>query len=220
VKIVGTQPRADGAGVVKIEDDSGTGATLEAWTPDLEAVKSWGAGPIPDDWELRDGKRGKLLVKRRGGGGGGYRGSKEAFDREAESRLAWQREEEDRKDRRTALMTAAESFGDRWPVVFVEMYEALRSSPAAGPAPARADGAATSERNAPAPRAGDTSSVEGEAADAKPGEGASKPSPGFPKKASECDHRADEDWAPTVAIGGQSRCSLCGTPAIRYRETA
>jgi hypothetical protein len=60
--------------------------------------------------------------------------------------------------------------------------------------------------------------------DAKPGEGISsaigKASPGFPKLPKDCDHKAGIAWAPTVTIGGQSRCSLCGTPAIRYRETA
>jgi hypothetical protein len=80
--------------------------------------------------------------------------------------------------------------------------------------------------------AGDISSTEGEAVDTKPGEGQPKPCPGFINKASECSHRVqidvtvmggkpeyvDGDWAPTVQIRGQPRCSLCGTPAVKYME--
>lgn len=226
MKVLGTSPRSNG-GMVRIMLDDG--GIEEAWTPDLEVVKAWGESPIPANWELknrRDGK-GKILVDRdeKRSGGGGYRQSKEAFDREAESRLAWQREEEDRKDKRTALMTAAEAIGSGNGMLGLnnladQMYRWLRSSPAAGPAPSGAGVATTASRHSDASgRAGDTSLAEGEAAGTEPGEGQSKPSPGFTKKPKDCDHRAGGDWAPTVTIGGLARCSLCGTPSIKYRET-
>jgi len=237
------------------------GGIEEAWTPNLDVVKAWGENTIPANWELKDRRdgKGKILVdKDEKRSGGGYRQSKEAFDREAVSRLAWQREEEDRKDRRTALMTAAEllrpmqeknATGEVSASLGVAvadwMYAWLRSSPAAGPhggiatkgeapgakaqpagttspAGGTSSGGGSAARSDPSPNATlpDTSPAEGEAAGTKPGEGQTKPSPGFTNKASECDHRAGGDWAPTVTIGGQSRCSLCGTPSIKYRETA
>jgi hypothetical protein len=43
----------------------------------------------------------------------------------------------------------------------------------------------------------------------------------FTTKASECDHKiVTGAWVATVQINGQPRCSLCGTPAVRYRESA
>lgn len=242
MKVLGTSPRSNG-GMVRIMLDNG--GIEEAWTPNLEPVKAWGENPIPANWELKDRRdgKGKILVDRdeKRAGGGGYRQSKEAFDREAESRLAWQREEEDRKDRRTAVMTAFE-----WlPVVDdvgVEeqarvallvadrIYVWLNRSPAAGPPLVEralghtdADGVATTDeaRAESNTEQGAPAAPVGQAGDPRPGEaGASTPSPGFTIKPKDCTHRAGGDWAPTVTIGGQSRCSLCGTPAIRYRETA
>lgn len=234
MKVLGTSPRSNG-GMVRIMLDDG--GIEEAWTPNLEPVKAWGENPIPPNWELKDRRdgKGKILVDRdeKRAGGGGYRQSKEAFDREAESRLAWQREEEDRKDRRTAAMTAFE-----WlPVVDdvgVEeqarvallvadrIYVWLNRSPAAGPAPSGAGVATTDKARAESnTEHGAPAAPVGQAGDPRPGEaGASTPSPGFTIKPKDCTHRAGGDWAPTVTIGGQSRCSLCGTPAIRYRETA
>lgn len=146
------------------------GETIEAWTPEFEKAEALNGQLIPDDWTLKDNKQGtgKVLLpprEGRGGGGGGYRQSKEAFEAEQASRLAWQQVEEERKDRRTALMTAAELLrpaqeknetGEVTHGLFVAvsdwMYEWLRSSPAAGPplepddrakAPNRSGGAAT-----------------------------------------------------------------------------
>jgi len=254
VKIIGTQPRSDGAGVVKLEDDSGTGATLEAWTPDLETVKSWGEGPIPEDWELKDGKRGKLLVKKRGGGGGGYRQSKEAFDREAESRARWQefesesiRQHQERewdwRHRDSALKAAVEgiaasgrgldepSWTSHGAPLANAMYEWLRSSPAAGPTPTSADGAATSERNAPAPRAG-ASKPEEERGGPGPAGRPEPPSSGFPISPEKCNHKTSAGrwvkWVEAnvhdfstpgdVTIKRQLVCPKCGTPKLVAME--
>lgn len=237
MKVLGTSPRSNGGMVrIMLED----GGIEEAWTPDLEVIKAWGEGPIPANWELKDRRdgKGKILVdkdQKRGGGGGGYRQSKEAFEAEAKSRAAWQREEEDRKDRRTAAMTAFE-----WlPVVDDVGVEEqtrvalgvadhisawLRSSPAAGPASSDA-GVATTDKAAAERNTGHGAPAApvGQAGDLKPGEDTARPaSSGFTNKASECDHRAPgrDNWAPTVTIGGLARCSLCGTPSIKYRETA
>jgi hypothetical protein len=103
--------------------------------------------------------------------------------------------------------------------------EELEASPAAGPAVTPTVGAATTAGATPTPvarasrgAAGDTPSVEGEAADTRPGEGQPKPSPGFPNLPKDCDHKADGEWAPRIQVGGQARCSLCGTPAVKYLE--
>jgi hypothetical protein len=57
------------------------------------------------------------------------------------------------------------------------------------------------------------------------------PAPKFTVKASDCEHLVVVDmgdgyegeptftWASTVQVGGQPRCSLCGTPAVKYMET-
>ena len=106
MRVLKTKPLGDGkAGLAVLEVD---GAEVEAWTPELELLKALGDGPIPPEWTLRDGPRGKQLLPPKKGGGGGYRNTKEAFEAEAASRRAWQELEEERKDRRTALMTAAE----------------------------------------------------------------------------------------------------------------
>lgn len=43
----------------------------------------------------------------------------------------------------------------------------------------------------------------------------------FTKKASECSHRTPtDDWVATVQVNGQPRCSLCGTPAVKFREAS
>lgn len=55
-------------------------------------------------------------------------------------------------------------------------------------------------------------------------ESSSGPATKFTVKASECSHRVripdsdDTAWAPTITVAGQSRCSLCGTPAVKYLE--
>jgi hypothetical protein len=245
--------------IVKTVTDKGDKAALlilddgskPIWTPDRELARSLVGKPIPADWIRKDGEYGPQAFPPKPKGQGRYRDTKEAFDREAGSRTAWQREEEDRKDRRTAVMTAAEHFGDRWPVVAEEMYEWLRSSPArsdepqasapagdttspaAGPAefPSRKASAGAASKGEGAggsdssPAGGTSSVVLGEAtADREPGEenlsASGKTSPGFPNLPKNCSHKVDGEWAPTVTIGGQSRCSLCGLPAIRYRETA
>lgn len=241
MKVLSTQVRSNG-GMVRIALDDG--GIEEAWTPDLEPVKAWGENPIPANWELKDAKSGKgkvLLNRDEKRGGGGYSTSKEAFDRSAASRLAWQREEEDRKDRRTALMTAAEMLrpmqekhgsGEVSPelgkAVADWMYEWLRSSPAVSEPAARA--VATKGEASPA---GDPSSAaSGDTADAKPGEegvdnrvlstaAGQAPSPGFPIAESECSHKgASGRWLPTKAVDGQARCPRCGASAVIYMESA
>jgi hypothetical protein len=86
-----------------------------------------------------------LRLPRAGGGGGqaAWRNTKEGFLAEQNGRQRWQQVEEERKDRRTAAMTAFERFsaielmemGTKHVIVIAnEIYEWLRTSPAAGPA--------------------------------------------------------------------------------------
>lgn len=106
MKVLGVSKRSKGS-VVRLQNGD-DGPIIEAWTPaEMDAVQAWG-GTVPKEFELKDGSKGKILVEPRKGGGGSYSQSKEAFDRSAASREAWQQVEEDRRDRRTALMQAVE----------------------------------------------------------------------------------------------------------------
>jgi hypothetical protein len=212
------QDKGDKAALLILDDGS-----KPVWTPDRELARTLLGKPIPSDWIRKEGEYGPQALPPKAKGQGRYRDTKEAFDREAESRTAWQREEEDRKDRRTAVMTAAEHFGDRWPVVAEEMYEWLRSSPAAGPAefPGRKASAGAASTDAVG-QAGGTSSAEGEAVDTKPGEGATpSPSSGFPMAGKNCDHKSQAGrWLATRTVDGKAVCPRCGLSALIYRETA
>ena len=115
-----------------------------AWSPDYKAAVALIGKPLPEGWLLKDNKQGTgkvLLPPKPGGGGGGTAQSKEAFDAEARSRAAWQLVEEEHKDRRTALMTAADkmptgAMDSEYERKFTRLYDfmldLLRSSPVAG----------------------------------------------------------------------------------------
>jgi hypothetical protein len=66
--------------------------------------------PLPDGWSVAQSKKGKDYVKtpaaQRGGAAPAFRNTKEGFLAEQEGRLRWQHVEEERRDRRTALMQA------------------------------------------------------------------------------------------------------------------
>lgn len=231
-----------------------------AWSPDYATAVKLIGKPLPSDWRLEKGDYGpKALPPKKGGSGGApaWRNTKEGFLAEQEGRQRWQQVEEDRRDRRTALMQAApllvEHGAERVVATAEFFYDWLKdhkTSPAAGPAVTPTEGAATKGEGEQNPRglapngdwdrqpspAGGTSLAEGEAAGTEPGEGthsdSGKPSPGFTTKPKDCTHRAridvskiggpktyvDGEWAPRIMVGGQPRCSLCGTPAVKYLE--
>lgn len=148
--VVGTKPGSDGKGYVKLRLDDGS--EVEAWTPELDKVLALGDKPVPDGWTLKDNKQGtgKVFLPPRQGGGApaAYRNTREGFDREAASRAAWQQVEEERKDRRTALMQAVIALGPNYDWAnfrggFVPVaeffYEWLRSSPGVEPKEPAAD---------------------------------------------------------------------------------
>lgn len=107
------------ANVVSVEDRS-TGVLMHlddgsaaVWTPNKEAAVALIGKPIPADWFRKDGDYGPQAFPPRpkgGGGGGGaaWRNTKEGFAAETEGRQRWQQVEEEKKDRRTALMQATE----------------------------------------------------------------------------------------------------------------
>jgi hypothetical protein len=70
--------------------------------------------PLPDGWSVVQSKKGKDYVKtpaaQRGQSAPAFRNTKEGFLAEQEGRLRWQWVEEERRDRRTALMQAAAFF--------------------------------------------------------------------------------------------------------------
>jgi hypothetical protein len=107
-------PTNPGQGFAKIRTEVGE---LEAWTPDFAKVEPLNGKPIPEGWSLRDNKsgRGKVLLPPREGGGSSFRNTREAFELEARSRERWQLLEEERKDRRTAAMTAFEQATETTP---------------------------------------------------------------------------------------------------------
>jgi hypothetical protein len=205
------------------------GSELEAWTPEFPKAEALNGKPIPDDWSLRDNKQGtgKVLLPPKERGQTAYRNTKEAFEAEAASRLAWQQVEEERKDRRTALMTAIEMLGKVESGVITRevgrrtadwMYDWLRSSPAVSEPVAERDVASTVEQTAesrpkhgapaaPDGQAGDTSSVSpGEVGtDPEPGEGSAigKASPGFPIDPAKCNHKtAAGHWVKWIVPAG------------------
>jgi len=246
--VTGISRKGEKAALLHFKDNT----IKPVWTPDFELAQTLVGKPIPADWVRKDGEYGPQAFPPKKGGSGGapaWRNTKEGFLAEQEGRQRWQQIEEERKDRRTALMQAVILRPDTTGLVAVadELYRWLRSSPAAGPAFTPTEGVATKGEGKQNPRglapngdwdrqpspAGDTSLAEGEAAGKEPGEGSSSlPSPGFTIKPKDCSHRVqinvsridgpkeyvDGDWAPTIQVGGQPRCSLCGTPAVKYKE--
>ena len=255
--VTGISRKGEKAALLHFKDNT----IKPVWTPDFELAQTLVGKPIPADWVRKDGEYGPQAFPPKKGGSGGapaWRNTKEGFLAEQEGRQRWQQIEEERKDRRTALMTAAEvakafiavdptpKTSPRPGTVIGDLaetfYQWLRSSPAAGPAVTPTVGAATKgedgDHGKPASAsspAGGTSLAEGEAAGTEPGEvvqSSLSASPGFTIKPRECSHRVqidvttvggppeyvDGDWAPTVQVGGQPRCSLCGTPAVKYKE--
>ena len=119
--------------------------------------------PIPEDWTRRDNENGPMALPPKPKGGGGltaWRNTKEGFEAEAAGRRRWQEIEEEKKDRRTALMQAVEHrrLGEAPEAVIrlaEQFYDWLReSSPAAGPAAQTAGVATTEARPRTPPQAG------------------------------------------------------------------
>lgn len=105
MKVASVKPRNKGS-MVKLEREDG--ATIEIWcSADQATVEGWN-GAVPAEYELRQKRDSteQILVEKRSQGAPAYRNTKEAFELEAASRRAWQLIEEDRRDRRTALMQA------------------------------------------------------------------------------------------------------------------
>jgi ERF superfamily protein len=87
-----------------------------------------------------------------------------------------------------------------------------------------APGVSRRKASASEPSGAESSAVDSDPAEVSP-EGVSTetgPAPSghhFTVKASDCTHKTPtDDWVASVQIDGQPRCSLCGTPAVRYRE--
>lgn len=235
MKIVGVKTRNSGSAVL-LEDVPGVDGQLDVWcSADMETVQSWNGKP-PDDFELKDGKNGKILVQKRGGGGGGYRNTKEAFDAEAKSRREWQVLEEERKDRRTALMTAFENGVEVGSDVAVgaalraaeRMYDWLRETSGGGSRATAPDRSGEGSRHAPSPdRPRPGEGIDAEESSARSGS-ALTPSPGFPVDPAVCDHKtASGAWVKWVAARSgeglmtvsQQVCPKCGTPKVSAMES-
>src|SRR5262245_34314793 len=116
-----------------------------AWTPSYEtASKLELHKPLPDGWTRKQGKVGPIVLPPKPGGRGfqsSWRQSKEGALFESASIALHQEIEEDRRDRRTALMQAVALYGQDDTVNLdvllggaEQMYDWLRDheSPAAG----------------------------------------------------------------------------------------
>lgn len=212
MRVLATKPAADGKGFVKLGyTENGVEVEVEAWTPELGKVIALGAGPVPSEWILRDGPRGKQLLPPKQGRGGSYSQSKEAFERSAASRREWQELEEERKDRRTALMTACElpmvrEAGDPLKMALrlsEGLYRWLRESAGgrgAGP-----------ERKPDPPSPAEPIDREG----VEIGEGSHSPgrSPSL-----DCDHRFSSGREARVIKHGTEVCARCGMPWVSIVE--
>lgn len=133
VKSVVDTPNGNGL-LLQLEDGS-----KPVWTPvERDVAVALIGKPIPDDWFRKDGDYGpQAFPPRKGGGGGGgqaaWRNTKEGFAAETEGRQRWQQIEEERRDRRTALMQAVALTGDGRNLVEVMadaefMYDWLRET--------------------------------------------------------------------------------------------
>ena len=101
--------KGDKAAILVLEDG------VEVWTPDREKARELLGKPIPSDWTMREGDYGPQALppreKKGGGGATAWRNTKEGFEAEQNGRLRWQQVEEERRDRRTALMQAVTAYG-------------------------------------------------------------------------------------------------------------
>jgi hypothetical protein len=238
---VRSNPREPAQGFAKILTDDGE--TLEAWSPEFAKLEKLNGLPIPEGWSLRDNKQGtgKVLLPPKERGGGGFRQSREAFELEAKSRERWQLLEEERKDRRTALMQAREMMSDPASGVWTgtlyeladEMYAWLRASGAeAAGEPSSAAGAGLD----PAPGKHPRSSDRGKVAAAEAPEGgraqatvegsddagtSAKPSGStYPFDPASCRHRFPSgNWLHWATEDGKEVCPRCGTPKLAAMES-
>ncbi|HEU4864625.1 MAG TPA: hypothetical protein VFT76_00130 [Actinomycetota bacterium] len=248
VKVVGVKPRNKGS-MVKLEREE-DGAKIEVWcSAEKLVVESWNGTP-PPEFELRKKRDSEelILVEKQGrGGGGGYRQSKEAFEREAASRAAWQRFEEERKDRRTALMTVYErARGLEVKISDLlqeaeEAYDWLRETSGEVWRPPVTSGGGQGERRVESPGTAGSPGRElppdrsGEGTAAEPERATASPSPEhpsatevgppprgratYPVDPANCDHRKTSgDWVRWVEDDGVERCPKCGTDRLSAVE--
>jgi hypothetical protein len=201
--------KGDKAGMIHVE------GMPPIWTPDYEVAVRLIGSPIPNDWTKKDGEYGPQAFPPKVKGQSRYRDTKEAFDAEAKSRAAWQREEEDRKDRRTALMTAFE-----W--VSLERAERV-------PEPGRVTDLPLSvasliyiwlKTSAPSPTGQKTSPGEAGGAETGPGEVPSLSSPGstYTGDPAICTHLYPSGAPAKVIKGGREICKKCGMPWVTAVE--
>lgn len=188
ITAVKPHPTKPGQGFVRIQTDAGE---LEAWTPEFSKVEGLNGKPIPEGWTLKDGPYGPQLLPPKQQGGGGFRNTREAFELEAAGRLRWQAVEEDRKDRRTAIMTAFERASENEATTDTlelasRIYSWLSKSP-------------------PVAEPG-----EGRTADTGPGEVLASTSPGstYAVLPGDCDHKAAS--GRDLPLTAEGRCPRCG----------
>jgi hypothetical protein len=197
--------------------------------------------PLPDGTTEEppkfDGALPSLRLPRKGGGGGGgWSNTKEAAEFRERSIRAHQLYEQERMDRRTALMQAVALVGEdraRAEVIRYaeEFYAYLRESAGTVEAPRNAPGSTESDfqgRSGTGSREGATGAPV--TAPAEPEGGGSSAAPpgshvagkagGYALDPESCNHKfASGKWLATKQASGQPVCPRCGEKAVIYRES-
>jgi hypothetical protein len=170
------------------------GEIIEAWTPEVAKVAELVGKELPDGWTLRDGPKGKQLLPPKARGEG--------------PRAAWANTEEgqkyvqERMDRRTALMTAGEQWGQDHGAMGTgnvlswaeDFYGWLRESVSGGPPPKASTSAA-----GVSPPQGDAQGPPSDTSNVSPGVGQSREtvSPTARSSAPPRDTSSDEEAHPS-----------------------
>ncbi len=97
-------PRDAAQGFARLEDG------VEAWSPDYKLLEELVGKEIPEGWVLKDNKAGtgKVLLPPKPKGGGRWRDTREGAEFDQAGYQRHQEYEQERMDRRTALMQARE----------------------------------------------------------------------------------------------------------------
>ena len=207
--VTAVQPKGDKAGILVMDDGS------RVWTPEKAKGDELVGKPIPADWTIKQGDYGPQAFPPRAKGGGApaaWRNTKEGAEFEAEN---WRRKheiEEERRDRRTALMQAVEyagkypseaQFGPMpWATFADEFYTWLRKTSGGGsPSKRGSDKAPPTPSTAPPPGP-PVSATNNE------GSGPSGPSEGAAR--AETSEPAGAGVGEAPASAGADTCATCG----------
>ena len=216
--VAGIVQKGETAGLITFENGS-----KPAWTPNFEQARALlkvGA-PIPPDWTVTEGDYGPKAMPPRPKGGGGataWRNTREGAEYENANRIRWQEYEQERMDRRTALMQAVAANTGITTELAEKFYQWLRKSAGASGGRGSAAPGATRPSAAAHVPADHTSGEEPSRQTLAHGEGTSgskgsSPGPSRDKHKPGCPKTHVSDLKPdetTPMPKGKLRCTDCG----------